>query len=258
MKRHLLTLAGGCVGIALTVALLSAGSATIKGRDSAATPDFVLETPDMTELGADADLPADETVDTLGEEMPAVRSIEPQQFGLPDEVTTAPLERIEPRMPLSQPVVKEVKPVTTVLRHPVAVSAGLIRFGDSLLQLEGLEPQDAARMCDSGGKPWPCGMVARTAFRNFLRARALVCTVPDGGWTGTVTSACTVGGDDPAVWLAENGWATVPDGSPLSEKVQAAAKAGLGFSGPDPRSTAPAVRQEDFIDGMSESDVPDL
>lgn len=261
MKRHLLTLGGGCAGIALTIALLSFGSVTIKGRESAAPSDFVLETPDMADLGeaADTNITGDNAPDFSEEEAPAVRSIEPLQFGLPEEVTSAPLERIEPRMPLSEPIVKEVKPVTTVLRHPVAVSAGLIRFGNSLLQLEGIEPQDAARICDSDGKSWPCGMIARTALRNFLRARALVCSVPEGGWTGTVTSTCTVSGLDPAVWLVESGWATVADGSPLSEKAAAAAKAGLGFSGPDPRGATPAVADEDLGGGVSaESVAPDL
>jgi endonuclease YncB( thermonuclease family) len=260
MKRHLLTLGGGCAGIALTIALLFFGSATIKGRESAATSDFVLETPDMADLGEadDTDPGGDNAVDFSENEAAAVRSIEPLQFGLPEEVTTAPLERIEPRTPLSEPVVKAVKPVTTVLRHPVAVSAGLIRFGDGLLQLEGIEPQDAARICDSDGKSWPCGMVARTALRNFLRARALVCAVPEGGWKGTVTSACTVGGSDPAVWLAENGWAVAPEGSPLAEKVAAAAKAGLGFSGPDPRDATPALAEDLDDDVSTEGAIPDL
>ncbi len=261
MKRHLLTLGGGCAGIALTMALLSFGSATIKGRESAATSDFVLETPDMADLGEtdDAGPSEDNAADFSDGQAPAARSIEPLKFGLPEEVETAPLERIEPRTPLSQPVVKEVKPVTTVLRHPVVVSAGLIRFGDSLLQLEGIEPQDAARLCDSGGKSWPCGMVAQTAFRNFLRARALVCSVPEGGWTGTVSSACTVGGSDPAAWLAENGWAIVQAGSPLSEKAEAAAKAGLGFSGADPRGAVPTSAEDDLEEGLSTGNaLPDL
>jgi len=267
MKRQFLTLAGGCAAIALTIALLSAGSAMIKGRDSAVSSDFVLETPDISDLGGaaetdaspDASLDAnqDATIDAVEAVEPAVRSIAPQEFGLPDEVTSAPLERIEPRTPLSEPIVKVVKPVTTVLRHPIAVSAGLIRFGDSLLQLQGLEPQDAARVCDNGGKPWPCGMVARTAFRNFLRARALVCSVPEGGWTGTVISTCTVGGSDPAAWLAENGWAAVPAGSPLAEKAAAAAKAGLGFSGPAPRDAIPAIAEEG-LGTSAESALPDL
>ncbi|WEZ84556.1 thermonuclease family protein [Rhizobium sp. 32-5/1] len=261
MKQHLLTLGGGCAGIALTIMLLSFGSATIRGRESAATSDFVLETPDMADLGEtdDAGLDEDNAADLSDGEALAVRSIEPLQFGLPEEVLTAPLERIEPRPPLSEPTAKEVKPVTTVLRNPVAVSAGLIRFGDRLLQLEGIEPQDAARVCDSGGKSWPCGMVARTALRNFLRARALVCRVPEGRWTGTVISTCTVAGLDPAAWLVESGWATVPDGSPLSDKAAVAAEARLGFSGSDPRGTIPAIAKEDLNDGITtESALPDL
>ncbi|OJF98509.1 hypothetical protein [Pararhizobium antarcticum] len=250
MKRAFLTLAGGCAGIALTIALLSAGSAVIKGRDSADSADFVLETPEITDLDGASEIDANEDagIAPFDEAAPAVRSIAPLEFGLPEAVTSAPLERIEPRTPLSAPEVKVVKPVTTVLRQPVAVAAGLIRFGDRLLQLQGLLPQDAARICDHGGTSWPCGMVARTAFRNFLRARALVCTMPEGGWTGTATATCTVAGLDPALWLVDNGWASLPDGSPLAEKALAAARAGRGFSGPDPRDTRPVIPEEDGVD----------
>lgn len=289
MKRYLLTIGGGLAGIVLTVILLMTGASTIQGRQSTATPGLTLETPDMADvpdLGGDG-MTAAETgggepvsvdpapidpvpVDpAIGDPSPvdpastlsldnglpqtddkAVRDIAPEHFGLPQEVTAQPLERIAPRTPLSQAVIRP-EPVPSVLRHPVALSAGLIRFGGQLLQLDGIAPQEADRVCGEAGKTWPCGVVARTAFRNFLRARALLCMVPKNGWQGTLTAACSVNNIDPAAWLAENGWADAPAGSPLAAKVDAARQSGLGFFGDDPRdfSTAPSPLDEPVLPG---------
>ncbi|URK88646.1 thermonuclease family protein [Rhizobium sp. RCAM05350] len=285
MKRHLLTIGGGFAGIVLTVLLLITGASAIQGRQSAATPDFALETPDMAdvpdlggdgmsigETGGGEVVPVDPAlvdpalVDpapavSLDSGMPqtedkAVRDIAPEQFGLPQDVTAQPLERIEPRTPLSQALARP-EPVPSVLRHPVALSAGLIQFGDGLLQLDGIVPEKADRICGEAGKTWPCGAVARTAFRNFLRARALLCIVPKNGWQGTLTAACSVNNIDPAAWLAENGWAEVPVGSPLAGKVAAARQSRLGFFGDDPRNfnTTPALRDATTLPGDTDTGV---
>ncbi|MGF6172878.1 thermonuclease family protein [Ensifer sp. 4252] len=251
MRQQLITLAGGIAALALYTGILYAGAATIRDRESAATPDFVLETPDMGEMepadGAD-DVPFDMTAPEPNDTPPdggqsessshstetTARTIEPQQFGLPEEVTTKPLERIEPRTPLSDTNTEKPK-APTILQRPLALAAGLIRFDKMTLQLDGIEPEAAERTCESGGKSWPCGMVARTAFRNFLRARAVSCDIAGDGTGETVTAHCTVGGQDPAAWLVANGWAMPLPGSPLEEQADAARKAKLGFYGDDPR-----------------------
>ncbi|AHK43308.1 MULTISPECIES: thermonuclease family protein [Ensifer] len=251
MRQQLVTLAGGIAAIALYTGILYAGATTIRDRESGATPDFVLETPDMgetqPEVGAE-DVPFDMTAPEQNDTVPdggqsessshstetTARAIEPQQFGLPDEVTTKPLERIEPRTPLSD-TDRDKPKAPTVLQQPMALAAGLIRFGKITLQLDGIEPEAAERTCESAGKSWPCGMVARTAFRNFLRARAVNCDIPGDGTGETVTARCTVGGQDPAAWLVANGWATPLPGSVLEEQAEAARKSRLGFYGDDPR-----------------------
>lgn len=257
MTRHLLTIGGGLAGIALTVALLVTGASVIQGRQSADTPGFALETPDLADvpdLGGDAagtedgQVPADAAggasdTGTMEPQQKSVRDIAPEQFGLPQDVKAQPLERIEPRTPLSQ-IVARPEPLPTVLRHPVALSAGLIQFGGRLLQLDGVLPQKVDRVCGDAGKTWPCGVIARTALRNFIRSRALLCNAPKNGWQGTLTTTCRLNNADPAAWLAESGWAEVPAGSPLAGKVEAAREARLGFFGDDPRTfdttTAPA------------------
>lgn len=273
MKRHLTTAGGGLLGILLTVALLKGGASVIQGQQNAAAPDFALETPDLSDVpdlggsmeageadGSEAVPPDPAESSMASPEDNSVRDIAPEQFGLPEEVTAKPLERIEARQPLSDPVAKPER-VPSVLRHPVALAAGLIQFdGNRLLQLDGLVSQAAERTCDATGKSWPCGMVARTAFRNFLRARALLCNVPKDGWKGTLTTTCTVNSADPAAWLAENGWAEVPAGSPLEDRVEAAKKSRLGFFGDDPRdfSATPAPIDETVTPGEPQTGADSL
>ena len=271
MKRHLLTIGGGLAGIALTAAVLVTGASVIEGRQSTEARDFSLETPDMADvpdLGGGgmnaAEAGTDETVPINPApgiaEPQAVRDIAPETFALPRDVTAQPLERIEPRTPLSQPVARP-EPVPSVLRHPIALSAGLIQFGDRMLQLDGIEPEKPDRICGEPGKTWACGVVAKTAFRNFLRARALLCIVPKNGWQGTLTATCSINDTDPAAWLAENGWANVPAGSPLAGKAASARQSRLGFFGDDPRdvSTTPPPPDDMQLPGDADTgiDMPD-
>ncbi len=242
MKRQLLTLAGGIGAIGLTVSILLAGHAAIQNRESAETPEFTLDTPSAEDMmpgeesGALPMVPENDPAGTAVESAP-VRAIEPESFGLPETVEEKPLERIEARTPLSEPTAKP-EPAPQVLRHPVALSAGTIRFGNGTLQLEGLEAQSAERQCGDGAAAWPCGLVARTAFRNFLRARAMTCIVPDTSWQGTITARCSIGAIDPARWLAENGWAEASAHSPFADSIELARTEKRGFYGDDPRTAA--------------------
>ncbi|WP_075292329.1 hypothetical protein [Pararhizobium arenae] len=258
MKRHLLTSAGGIGAIGLTALILLAGNAAIRGVEDTATPEFTLDTPTMEELAPDDAQQDDAAADPVlpdpegGIESPAVeakplRSIEPDAFAAPDTQTGEPLERVEARAPLSQPASRP-EPKPQVLRHPIAISAGSIRFDNGVVQLEGIEPQSADRQCGTGAAMWPCGIVARTAFRNYLRARALTCTVPGTTWQGTVNARCSIGNDDPARWLADNGWAEATANSPLSRNIEVAKAGNRGFYGNDPRQQKiePGERAEPF------------
>ena len=277
MRQHFYTLAGGIAAIALFTGILYAGAVAIRDRETAATPELVLETPDMTDFEATPDQADDEVpldpgassggAATTGEQQEgtpttenAARAIEPQQFGLPDTVTSAPLERVEPRAPLSEPK-KEAKAAgPTVLYRPVAVAAGVIQFDKLTLQIDGIEPEQAERTCESGGKSWPCGIVARTAFRNFLRARAVSCDLPEGDSGPSATASCTLGGQDLATWLVDNGWATPVPGSTLEKRADAARQAKLGFYGDDPRdlSHTPMTFDDPTLGIGVDASQPDL
>jgi endonuclease YncB( thermonuclease family) len=252
--RQLITTAGGLAALALYAGILMSGAETIRNGESAATPEFVLETPEAAtseELPLQEEAPADAVGDGSGAggeaaspapvpdaeigkgSRVAARPIESGVFALPENGVAKPLERVAPRPPLSKPP-EEEKPATTVYRRPVALAAGLVRSDDKTLQIKDIEPQSAEKMCDGNGKSWPCGMIARTAFRNFLRARALVCDASEEAG-GTLTAHCTVGGRDVAEWLVSNGWALPLPGTALEAKAEAARSAKLGFYGDDPR-----------------------
>ncbi|HEV7307520.1 thermonuclease family protein [Ensifer sp.] len=281
MRQHVYTLAGGLAAIAVFTGILYAGAASIRDRESAAAPELMLETPDMSELelvpdqsGTGDDVPLDlGPADSGGTGAAPVgganenattettaRAIEPQQFGLPNTVAKAPLERVEPRPPLSEDNSKQAKAGPTVLYRPVAIAAGVIEFDKLRVQLDGIEPEEADRTCEGGGKTWPCGTVARTAFRNFLRARAVSCDLPEGKAKPSATASCTLGGQDLATWLVDNGWATPLVGSALEKRADAARKAKLGFYGEDPRDLnhTPMTFDDPTLGTAMDAPQPDL
>jgi endonuclease YncB( thermonuclease family) len=115
-----------------------------------------------------------------------------------------------------------VSPAPVLLFQPIVEAAGIIRAEGRTIRLSGVEPVDADRLCmDAAGKPWPCGMAARTALRNLVRGRAIACILPDQQQENIVTQ-CSVGGEDIAAWLVEQGWAEAQTPSPLARLSDAA------------------------------------
>ncbi|HXV30627.1 MAG TPA: thermonuclease family protein [Sinorhizobium sp.] len=248
MRQQFITIGGGVLALACHATILIGGAAAIRDRESAAAPDFVLETPDPTAIDT-PNLPADSPVEPtppVAEQEPAaktsripVRPVEPGLFALPEDDLAQPLERVAPRPPLSEPEEKP-KPSTLTLQRPVALAAGLVQSGATTLQLKDIELERAERVCETEGKSWPCGMVARTAFRNFLRGRALICHEMEEKADGATVGACTVGGVNAAEWLVANGWAIPRPGTSLEPKAEAAQNARRGFYGADPRDAGRA------------------
>ncbi|NRP71798.1 hypothetical protein ILFOPFJJ_02688 [Ensifer psoraleae] len=268
MRQQLFTFAGGLAALMLYAGILWGGAAAIRSQERAIA-DFPLEAPDVAAVEAPdppEDVPA-EVSPTLPEQKAKsgkvgrlpVRKIEPQLFALPEDGIAQPLERIAPRPPLSEPKEKPAA-ATVVFQRPVALAAGLIRSGDTTVQLKDIEPESAEKTCEGNGRSWPCGIVARTAFRNYLRARALVCDQPEDRSEGTVTAACKVGTENPAEWLVSNGWATPLPGTPLEAKAEAARSAKRGFYGDDPRDLgrAPLVIDDPTAGMVPDDAVPDL
>ena len=179
---------------------------------------------------------------------PQARQVDPDGFSFPDG-DAAPLERIEPRQPLSEmgqalppapptppappeppaPVDNTAKP--QLLYRPVATAAGTIEASGYRIALENIEAVPPEETCNAEGRPaWPCGMAARTAFRNWLRSRAVECDVPGQPPEKAIATRCKLGNEDIAQWLVSNGWARAKDGTPLADTMKKARDEKAAFS----------------------------
>jgi len=168
----------------------------------------------------------------------------------PDIVVPPPLElhrleRVDPREPLSPigraHVPSEGPPQETVLHRPVANEAGAFEAMGYRVVLAGLTPTPADEICTADGVSWPCGIHARTAFRNWLRGRALACVVPPAPPPEAVTTPCRLGTLDAGAWLVAQGWARAnPADGRYAALEEEARKARRGLYGPAPATAAPS------------------
>ncbi len=127
------------------------------------------------------------------------------------------------------------------------ITAALNRLGPSYVKLgqflatrADVVGQDET--CAEGDKSWACGMRARTAFRAFLRGRAVVCSVPPEGGRDRIAAECRVGNQDVGQWLVENGWARAAAAGPYVEAGDKARteKKGIFGEAPDMSGLPPA------------------
>jgi len=186
------------------------------------------------------------------------RIVAPQLIA-PPEGAQSDLQRIEPRPPLDGAAIQgnDIVPATPkpqalpakkllkadpLLFAPVAEQAGVLQAEGRAITISGVEPVPVDEMCgQDAGTPWPCGMAARTAFRGFLRGRAVRCEFPDGDVPETVTVPCRLGNRDLGEWLVANGWARAADEN-YKDAAKAAEEAKRGLFGPPPRELAASLR----------------
>lgn len=135
------------------------------------------------------------------------------------------LERLPPRPPLSGETLQPDTPKPRLLARPVALDGARIAYRQGVVTLPGVEALPLNERCGSSAEDFPCGVMARTELRRFLRGRSIACDVPDdfGLKRGEATSACTVGDADIGRWVVENGWARAAPGGPYAD-VEATAR----------------------------------
>ncbi|MBZ9656278.1 thermonuclease family protein [Phyllobacterium lublinensis] len=257
------------VAISLTYAFMApfhggVGTPAVTGQDVDITPeDF--ELPD--EMKNDVPDAEPEAAPLKGRvTSPEARQVNPDAPALPDSQST-PLERVEPRQPLSQlgqaatvapppppvPVDNTAKPL--LLYQPVALAAGTIEASGYKIALDGIETLPIEETCSAGdGASWPCGMAARTAFRNWLRSRAIECDVPGQPTDDVIATHCKLGNADLAQWLVENGWARVKHGTPMADAMKKAEEEKRGIFGEAP--AALPVTQEVPMPSFSDTLLP--
>ncbi|CDX17072.1 conserved exported hypothetical protein [Mesorhizobium sp. SOD10] len=254
---RLLQTAVAILAIPVMAVLVVAGGHTVKGHESTVAVDQIDPIADALPTGdtlsasgsGAAQEPATSAIPAPAAPQPpkpAVhsRAIDPEVVA-PPELSDQELERVEPRAPLSDlalagpPKPPKLKMPDdwngTKLFQPVAAAAGLIEAKGYAVAVSGVDVVKADETCSDEGKNWACGARARTAFRAFLRGRAVACTVPPEGGRDTITAECHIGNQDIGQWLVENGWARAAQGGPYVEAENKARTARKGIFGPAPK-----------------------
>jgi len=123
--------------------------------------------------------------------------------------------------------------LTKKIYYRVIVSdSGTLEAGDVVIRLNGIVASKADAQChDKQGKNWPCGAAAKTALRRLVRARAVVCDLPEPGEQKSFTARCAVSGTDLSTWMVRQGWAK-PNDPPepaLADAAEAAKSEHIGL-----------------------------
>lgn len=123
--------------------------------------------------------------------------------------------------------------LTKKIYYRVIVSdSGTLEAGDVVIRLNGIVASKADAQChDKQGKNWPCGAAAKTALRRLVRARAVVCDLPEPGEQKSFTARCAVSGTDLSTWVVRQGWAK-PNDPPepaLADAAEAAKSERIGL-----------------------------
>ena len=123
--------------------------------------------------------------------------------------------------------------LTKKIYYRVIVSdIGTLEAGDVVIRLNGIVASKADAQChDKQGKNWPCGAAAKTALRRLVRARAVVCDLPEPGEQKSFTARCAVSGTDLSTWMVRQGWAK-PNDPPepaLADAAEAAKSERIGL-----------------------------
>ncbi len=245
---------------ALAVAAIVAVAAAISvGGHRLAQDDVRIETdlPQDLPPADDADTtddPASAPAEASIQPPPATpsRAIDPELIEPRDAGAAGALERVAPRPPLGGSALADLpKPKAAPddksgkeresedwkgepLLLPVASAAGEIESKGHSVTISGIDIVRPEEICtDAAGKDWACGVRARTAFRAFLRGRAVVCDAMSGN-AGRNSAQCSIGKQDIGQWLVENGWARAEAGGPYADAGEKARAAGKGIFAPAP------------------------
>ena len=159
----------------------------------------------------------------------------------PPEIDPSQLQREPPREPLSElGLAPQPEPEVfvewagTPFYRPVAVESAIFESMGHKVAIAGTQSVALNETCLADGTSWRCGVRARTAFRLWLRGRALVCALPDETDAAVVTARCRLGKQDAGAWLVSNGWARAAPGGPYVKAEETAQAAKMGIYGPPP------------------------
>lgn len=164
------------------------------------------------------------------------------QLNEADRSSEGAFERVEPREPLSElslalPPKLPTGPSGVILFRPIATSSARFEAMDRVVAVAGVENVELDERCSYEGEDWDCGMHARTAFRAFIRGRAITCDLaPDA--PKEVVADCRIGAQGVGEWLVANGWARATPDGPYTDAEKKAREAKLGVFGPPPKPSS--------------------
>lgn len=141
-----------------------------------------------------------------------------------------------------------------LLQRPVATAAGQLESNGRTIDLQDISVVPPEETCMAGnGEVWPCGMHARTAFRAWLRSRAIMCELPENDSNANIITHCKLGDDDPAEWLVANGWARAVPGGAYADAGKQAEEGRRGIFGDKPSAALPDMNGTQPMDSGAPS-----
>src|SRR4029450_6636671 len=142
---------------------------------------------------------------------PAIPTERPQAARLPTQIHSAPGPDTS-EGPLQAEAEIKPRPTTKIYYRVTVPDSGTLEAGDVVIKLNGIVARKADAQCQNEtGKNWPCGAAAKAALRRLIRARAVVCDLPEPAEQKPFTARCAVSGTDLSNWMVRQGWAKPND-----------------------------------------------
>ncbi len=88
----------------------------------------------------------------------------------------------------------------------VALSGDMLKVGNVVVRLTGIEAPEIEQRCGAGGKKtWPCGEAAKEVLSKVVRGKSVSCSMSGADQAGRSLASCRVEGTDIAVNLVRQG-----------------------------------------------------
>jgi endonuclease YncB( thermonuclease family) len=100
-------------------------------------------------------------------------------------------------------------PVQAGPSEPVerVIDASTLVIAGETVRLFGIVVPDLDQTCEAGGKPYPCGRIARTGLMDLVVAATLECVPSSADGAAPVVARCRAGGFDLSANMVHTGWA---------------------------------------------------
>ena len=245
MLRKLNMALAALIGLTIMTVLVTARSSLVPSNSRDGDTEIVLEVPEAGELSGGNEVTAGPSALASAGAYTGIgaRNVGGGLIAAPLS-GEEPLERIEalpqptpPSRPKAPEPVKSDKSLRwRLIYNSVISAAGVFDQNGTALVLPGIDIIPVNENCAApNGVRWPCGMVARTAFRNFVKGRAITCRMPDVPLKEAYAAECLLAGQDMSAWLVEQGWARAKPDANYVELEAAAKGQQLGIHGNPPR-----------------------